>query len=56
MVASAAAVFSFCCSAANAPNWANVVTLDDIWLCSSEIALAIGSGATVVPMRQPVIA
>jgi hypothetical protein len=33
-----------------------VVTLEDIWLCSSEIALAIGRGASVVPTRQPVIA
>ena len=52
----AAAVFSFSFSAASAPYWANVVTLDDIWLCSSEIAFAIGAGASVVPMRQPVIA
>ena len=29
---------------------------DDIWLCNSEIALATGSGARVVPIRQPVMA
>src|SRR3954469_10812558 len=52
----AAAVFSFSFSAASAPYCAKVVTFDDIWLWSSEIAFAIGVGANVVPMRQPVIA
>ena len=56
IVLSEAAVFSFSFSAASAPYCAKVVTLDDIWLCNSEIAFAIGAGASVVPMRQPVIA
>src|SRR5688572_11210380 len=56
MVFNAAAVFSFSFNAASAPYCAKVVTLDDIWLCSSEMAFAIGAGASVVPMRQPVIA
>src|SRR5438093_991049 len=43
-------------SAASAPYCANVVTFEDIWLCISAIAFAIGAGATVVPIRQPVMA
>ena len=45
----------FSVSAARAPYWPKVVALEDIWLCNSATALAIGGGATSVPRRQPVI-
>ena len=50
------AAFSGCSKTASAPNCAKLVQFDDIWLCRLETAFAIGSGAAIVPRRQPVIA